>query len=927
MTFAITPETDQAAIERYLRAVEGKAAEAGKRAGESLSKGLQQVPAAVDNSDLIRRAELLRQVADQLSRQHATTVQQIGRRQEALGPQGGLSEAGRADVTEQLVKLEQQRLAVERQIAEAVEHQRRLQHQMTEAGVSPELVHRKQLLEQITAELAKQHQQAVEVEQSHQFPKKGQQPAAPEVAEAATKQRLELEQRIADAQREQADVEQRMQALLDNSPLEVRRRAMEAVNAQLDTERQKLAQINALSDPKHVQERLAVEKQIAEVRRQQAEATPKEPPAAALDARAETLKQITEQIKQQTQQLEQQKLLLDPAVVVERKKLEAIREQVAAAKQRAEEAVKGKDETVKPKFDLKGVLEAFKEGGIGAGLKAAMSSALSGVDVPQLIAGALGAIAGGGGAKGAAGAVVGGVVGAKAEAAAAPPTTGTSIREQREPARQPTAQVPRLPEGLVPQRQGLQVPRTAEPTTPRTQVPAGGPSQQGAPPTRPPASPTAAAEAPASGAGLSGQAVGEVAGAAAGGGAEAGAGAAAGMGAEALAGPIGLAVVAVQAAVKVSGQLASLPYAAINAGLSLVKDGLQDMEGPLGPLGAGINVVSKGMRAFADGVASIPVVGDALGPALKQLAAVPDTFKAITESLVRMSRLASPAQALRLRMATEDAQAVVGRSFLPVLAMITDGVRLAGDALASFLPNDREVNAALRETREALAPLGQMIRQALSTLGPTVRQQLTDAIGFVGKIVSAIATGLQELPVGQTIELFAEIGAALKQVGSAVGGVGLDLLKLELRGIAIAVRFVVEALDAMLEPLREIGVLSRQITGGQGEGARSSQNAAARPAQFQSIESYQQQLQQGAYGQAQGPQEQMVTQQQAANVLLTNILDRLSYPIGVRILENLVPDTVRNAMPTLSIGEGVNPRSFGDVSSGIGAALLRGAGW
>ena len=60
---------------------------------------------------------------------------------------------------------------------------------------------------------------------------------------------------------------------------------------------------------------------------------------------------------------------------------------------------------------------------------------------------------------------------------------------------------------------------------------------------------------------------------------------------------------------------------AINAGLSLVKDGLQDMEGPLGPLGAGINVVSKGMRAFADGVASIPVVGDALGPALKLVTA------------------------------------------------------------------------------------------------------------------------------------------------------------------------------------------------------------------------------------------------------------------------------------------------------------------
>ena len=361
-------------------------------------------------------------------------------------------------------------------------------------------------------------------------------------------------------------------------------------------------------------------------------------------------------------------------------------------------------------------------------------------------------------------------------------------------------------------------------------------------------------------------------------------------------------MLAVQATAKVVGQVAALPFKAINGGLELVKNGLDDMQGPLGPIGAGIGVASKGLHTFADAVSSIPLLGDALGPMLQAAAAVPDALKGITESLVRMSRLASPAQAKQLDMAVEDSQAVVGRSFLPLLAMITDGVRLAGDALASFLPNDREMTAALKETRAALAPLAAQIREALSTVGPIVRQKFAEVVQWIGKNVQVAVQFIEQLEpaLSELWQIARQVDEAVSPLREQLSKLGFFALSNVLRGVAITVSAAVRALDMLLEPLRMIGVLSRQVQAPTGEGGRSSRNAAAREASFQSVEQYQQQLQQGAYGQAADPQTQAVTQLQMVNTNLFRIWDLLNRGISVTMLQNL--GQAASAPPRLAAG-------------------------
>src|SRR3984957_20952683 len=78
----------------------------------------------------------------------------------------------------------------------------------------------------------------------------------------------------------------------------------------------------------------------------------------------------------------------------------------------------------------------------------------------------------------------------------------------------------------------------------------------------------------------------------------------------------------------------------------------------------------------------------------------------------------------RFQLALDDTQAVIGRMFVPVLELATDGVRMIGDTLASILPSADEMRTALLPFKDAFKDLG-------DTLAP-LRQVLKGMIsGFV----------------------------------------------------------------------------------------------------------------------------------------------------------------------------------------------------
>src|SRR5262249_36541024 len=103
---------------------------------------------------------------------------------------------------------------------------------------------------------------------------------------------------------------------------------------------------------------------------------------------------------------------------------------------------------------------------------------------------------------------------------------------------------------------------------------------------------------------------------------------------------------------------------------------------------------------------------------------LPAVFKDITSSMVRMASVASPAAFRAWAVALEDVQGVIGRTFVPVLNLMREGVRLFGDVLAEVLPNQQEVGAALAEFRQAFRDMGREVRAVMATAGPDIRDVL-----------------------------------------------------------------------------------------------------------------------------------------------------------------------------------------------------------
>src|SRR6202044_147620 len=160
-------------------------------------------------------------------------------------------------------------------------------------------------------------------------------------------------------------------------------------------------------------------------------------------------------------------------------------------------------------------------------------------------------------------------------------------------------------------------------------------------------------------------------------------------------------------------------------------------------------------------------------------------------------------------MAVDDAQAVIGHSFLPVLELMKEGVRLAGDALANFLPNSSEMREALTEVRESLQTVYQEIRASLGELGPQIRQQLLGVISSAGKMLGELAKSASGL-----VKPLTELGMIWKETRDMMTDLGIDPLKIAfeifnaaIKNTAMLLNFVKNNLENMLVPLRALGLI------------------------------------------------------------------------------------------------------------------------
>ncbi len=336
----------------------------------------------------------------------------------------------------------------------------------------------------------------------------------------------------------------------------------------------------------------------------------------------------------------------------------------------------------------------------------------------------------------------------------------------------------------------------------------------------------------------------------------------------AVAGPIGLAILAAQAIAKVGGQLAQFPFAVVSGGLSLVSGALHDLQGPLGPIGAGLNVVSKGFDTLATGVEKIPLLGDLLGPMIRQLGAIPGVIKDTLETLTAFASKTGTGRVQQLQMAIDDVQAVIGHAFLPVIDIMKNAVRTLGDVLASILPNSSEAEAALSGFKEGLREIFDEIRNIAREIGPSIRSGLVTALQVLGEVVRAVS-----------------------------------------HYITIAARTIREALETL-------GLANPNAQ------QRSSVGAAARTAQFDSAESYQQRLQQAAFSAGGGGPTQADVPQ-----LMRDSLDRLTQIRDLcQDIVNLdfsrLAERIPGAPAALGVGQGAGGNMAAAAANGA-FALVR----
>lgn len=335
-------------------------------------------------------------------------------------------------------------------------------------------------------------------------------------------------------------------------------------------------------------------------------------------------------------------------------------------------------------------------------------------------------------------------------------------------------------------------------------------------------------------------------------------GAAGGMIGMALGGPVGAEVGKMVGEVVQAGL--AMPGKMIVGMLNTVSKSLSGLAGPLGPLGVGFDLLGDSMEGALAFVGKFGIVGEAINSVLGPLAAIPGTMKGILETLTGFAGKASPGQYRMLQIALEDVQAVIGGSFVPIMEIMKDSIRLIGDVIANLLPNAGEMYSALGEIRVAFAEVRAAVMGAMTTLGPTVRGLFISVVKEIVTMVAALMRVFAMLvpvltPVIDVMATMAKIFVDIGGVGFTVGFM-LGTLAVALAALVAPLLMVLGPILLLASPFIAVGVAiagvvgllrSFGVIGPAATGARTSDGAAARPAQFSGFEEYQRQIQVSAY--------------------------------------------------------------------------------
>lgn len=158
----------------------------------------------------------------------------------------------------------------------------------------------------------------------------------------------------------------------------------------------------------------------------------------------------------------------------------------------------------------------------------------------------------------------------------------------------------------------------------------------------------------------------------------------------------------------------------------------------------------KGAGAEAGALATIPGVGAAIGA----VGAVGGAIGMLGDVAMSTVGKLSPGAMQRFNYALDDVQAVIGKALLPVINLMTDGLRLVGDVLNSILPSTDDMTAALspieeifdtlRETFTEMAPVLKEVGHLLLEGLVVSLKLVADGIKIVASFIEGFFKGLGE---------------------------------------------------------------------------------------------------------------------------------------------------------------------------------------
>jgi len=116
---------------------------------------------------------------------------------------------------------------------------------------------------------------------------------------------------------------------------------------------------------------------------------------------------------------------------------------------------------------------------------------------------------------------------------------------------------------------------------------------------------------------------------------------------------------------------------------------------------------SKGIDALGDALQALNKENISLATSLTS---VRNCTVAWVGTLTSFVAIGNPAVFERFQLAVRDLFGVIGQSLAPVLELVTEGVRLFADVLATLLPTGSEVGDSLASIREAFSSFADFIR-------------------------------------------------------------------------------------------------------------------------------------------------------------------------------------------------------------------------